>query len=128
MPDYTRNRQGDEGHELRVVMNTNDPDYQHIYSIESYDDPLAEVVDLPPPVNQSKGEVVSVDPLKVVRPKREAEDPCLLPLEEGTCSRFTLRWYFNSAVRACRPFVYSGCQGNANRFTELEECEQQCLL
>ena len=43
------------GRELRVVMNTNDPDYEHIYSIENYDDPLEEIVLFTPNTNQSKG-------------------------------------------------------------------------
>uniref|UniRef100_A0A3Q3K3E9 BPTI/Kunitz inhibitor domain-containing protein n=1 Tax=Monopterus albus TaxID=43700 RepID=A0A3Q3K3E9_MONAL len=52
---------------------------------------------------------------------------CLLPMEEGSCGRYTLRWYFNNQVQACRPFIYSGCEGNNNRFLHLEECEQVCL-
>uniref|UniRef100_A0A4W6D691 BPTI/Kunitz inhibitor domain-containing protein n=1 Tax=Lates calcarifer TaxID=8187 RepID=A0A4W6D691_LATCA len=51
----------------------------------------------------------------------------LLPLEEGSCGRYTLRWYFNSQAQACRPFIYSGCEGNENRFVLLEECEEVCL-
>uniref|UniRef100_A0A4W6ELI9 BPTI/Kunitz inhibitor domain-containing protein n=1 Tax=Lates calcarifer TaxID=8187 RepID=A0A4W6ELI9_LATCA len=47
---------------------------------------------------------------------------CQLPLEEGSCGRYTLRWYFNSQAQACRPFIYSGCEGNENRFVLLEEC------
>uniref|UniRef100_A0A3B5MQU2 Collagen, type VII, alpha 1 n=1 Tax=Xiphophorus couchianus TaxID=32473 RepID=A0A3B5MQU2_9TELE len=78
------------GRELRVVVNTNDPEYEHIYSIE-------------------------------------ALDLCLLPMDEGSCQKYTLRWYFNNQVRACRPFIYSGCKGNDNRFLHLEECEQACL-
>uniref|UniRef100_A0A3P9NZX5 Collagen type VII alpha 1 chain n=1 Tax=Poecilia reticulata TaxID=8081 RepID=A0A3P9NZX5_POERE len=78
------------GRELRVVVNTNDPEYEHIYSIEP-------------------------------------TDLCLLPMDEGSCQKYTLRWYFNSQVRACRPFIYSGCKGNDNRFLHLEECEQACL-
>lgn len=54
-------------------------------------------------------------------------DLCLLPMEEGSCGRYTLRWYFNSHVQACRPFIYSGCEGNDNRFLHLEECEEVCL-
>ncbi len=45
------------GRELRVVMNTNDPDYEHIYSIESYDDPMDELLYFPPLANQSDGTV-----------------------------------------------------------------------
>jgi len=48
-------------------------------------------------------------------------------MEEGDCSRFTLRWYFNSQVGACSPFIYSGCGGNANRYLQKEECEKLCL-
>lgn len=55
-------------------------------------------------------------------------DVCLLPLEEGSCGRYTMRWYFNSQAQACRPFIYSGCEGNNNRFLHLEECEEICLL
>lgn len=54
-------------------------------------------------------------------------DVCLLPLEEGSCGRYTMRWYFNSQAEACRPFIYSGCEGNDNRFLHLEECEEVCL-
>jgi len=32
------------GRELRVVVNTNDPDYEHIYSIEALDDPMDELL------------------------------------------------------------------------------------
>ncbi|KAM8757519.1 uncharacterized protein AB9X84_010323 [Acanthopagrus schlegelii] len=161
---------GEEGRELRVVVNTNDPDYEHIYSIESYDDPGDELLYFPPSANQSDGEAVKdetdktvkvepnksasagvrktkaavagqkafkVTPVKAVqsrsvRSKRRVTgeapaDQCLLPMEEGSCGRYSLRWYFNSQVQACRPFVYSGCEGNDNRFVELEDCEEACL-
>ena len=35
-------------------------------------------------------------------------------------------WYFNSKLKSCRPFYYSGCGGNENRFDSLEECEEAC--
>ncbi|XP_028823049.1 collagen alpha-1(VII) chain isoform X2 [Denticeps clupeoides] len=115
------------GRELHVVVNTNDPDYQHVYSIENYDDTAANTMDFSPSANQNEGEEVTTDPLLIVRHRRQVKDPCLLPLDEGSCSRFTLRWYFNSESSACRPFIYSGCGGNANSYTHLEECEQLCL-
>ncbi|XP_067230760.1 tissue factor pathway inhibitor [Chanodichthys erythropterus] len=112
-------------------MNTNDPDYEHIYSIETYDDdaPVEEIADYDTTVNKSQGQTVFVDSLKAERTKREVkgEESCILPMEEGDCSRFTLRWYFNSQVGACRPFIYSGCGGNANRYLQKEECEKHCL-
>ncbi|KAA0713057.1 Collagen alpha-1(VII) chain [Triplophysa tibetana] len=119
------------GQQLRVVMNTNDPDYEHIYSIETYDDdaPIVDTVDYDTTFNKSQGETVSADSLKTERTKRQvkSEDLCLLPMDEGNCSRYTLRWYFNSEVGACRPFIYSGCGGNANRYLQKEECGQHCL-
>ncbi|XP_071059401.1 collagen alpha-1(XXVIII) chain-like [Pseudochaenichthys georgianus] len=160
---------GKEGRELRVVVNTNDPDYEHIYSIEAYDEPLDELLYFTPSANQSDGEVVkdNTDKTVKVQPKKSASadvkktakdggqkaakvttlkavmsrsvrskrrvngeapaDVCLLPMEEGSCGRYTMRWYFNSQVQACRPFIYSGCEGNNNRFLELEECEELCL-
>ncbi|XP_036189535.1 collagen alpha-1(VII) chain isoform X2 [Myotis myotis] len=56
-------------------------------------------------------------------------DPCSLPLDEGSCSAYTLRWYHRAAggTRACHPFVYGGCGGNANRFETREACERHCL-
>ncbi|NWR22113.1 KCP protein, partial [Emberiza fucata] len=55
-----------------------------------------------------------------------AAEPCRLPLDEGHCQRYTLRWYYNQRATECRPFVYSGCQGNPNRFQSKEECELHC--
>ncbi|KAM9799444.1 uncharacterized protein col7a1 [Syngnathus typhle] len=155
-------RKAVEGRELRVVMNTNDPDYEHIYSIDNYDDPLDELLYFPPADNHTDDEPNKHKTVKVEAPKTapnvvrvggerggkvpalkppkarkvrstkraQGEAPgeaCLVPMEEGNCSRFTLRWYFNSHVRACRPFIYSGCGGNDNRFVHLEECEEVCL-
>lgn len=44
------------GRELHMVVNTNDPDYEHVYSVESYDDPLEEMLYFTSPsANQSDG-------------------------------------------------------------------------
>ncbi|KAG8524017.1 Collagen alpha-1(VII) chain [Galemys pyrenaicus] len=58
-----------------------------------------------------------------------APDPCLLPLDEGSCTAYTLRWYHRAAAggrATCHPFVYGGCGGNANRFGTREACERRC--
>uniref|UniRef100_A0A8V5HH38 Uncharacterized protein n=1 Tax=Melopsittacus undulatus TaxID=13146 RepID=A0A8V5HH38_MELUD len=55
-----------------------------------------------------------------------AAEPCSLPLDEGGCRRYTLRWYHSQSGAECRPFVYSGCGGNSNRFDSREECELRC--
>ncbi|XP_036733462.2 collagen alpha-1(VII) chain isoform X1 [Manis pentadactyla] len=62
-------------------------------------------------------------------PPREGNDPCLLPLDEGSCAAYTLRWYHRAGAggtEACHPFVYGGCGGNANRFETREACERHC--
>ncbi|KAK2889366.1 hypothetical protein Q8A67_014741 [Cirrhinus molitorella] len=126
-PERSLNRGDEEGQKLRVVMNTNDPDYEHVYSIETYDDdaPMVEIADYDTTVNKSQGQTVSFDSIKAERTKFEVkgEESCILPMEEGNCSHYTLRWYFNSEVGVCRPFIYSGCGGNANRFLQKEELE-----
>ncbi|XP_015244883.1 PREDICTED: collagen alpha-1(VII) chain [Cyprinodon variegatus] len=161
---------GEKGRELRVVVNTNDPEYEHIYSIEALDEPTDDLLYFSTEsANHTEGEDLKtvleksakVDPNKSstaaftgktseksqkkgkappltrensgsVRPKRSLQeegltDLCLLPMDEGSCQRYTLRWYFNSQVQACRPFIYSGCKGNNNRFLHQEECEEACL-
>ncbi|KAI1288315.1 Papilin [Halotydeus destructor] len=42
----------------------------------------------------------------------------------------TLRmsWYYDPRTEECATFAYSGCQGNANRFSGRETCENQCKL
>ncbi|XP_058856499.1 tissue factor pathway inhibitor-like [Acipenser ruthenus] len=128
IPVLQLTRSSEEGRELRVVVNTNDPDYEHVYSVENYDDPEEEEQEFYPTVTFTEGETSTMDPVQARRRKRASsdEDPCLLPLDEGTCSRYTLRWYYNPKVAECRPFIYSGCEGNRNRFGTKEDCELEC--
>lgn len=35
-------------------------------------------------------------------------------------------WYFKSSTSRCEPFAYGGCEGNANRFASVEDCERVC--
>ncbi|KAE8616744.1 hypothetical protein XENTR_v10008878 [Xenopus tropicalis] len=64
------------------------------------------------------------------RRKREAENlfrnPCLLPMDEGFCSDYTLVWYYHRKTDVCRPFLFGGCGGNINRFKTKDRCEQRC--
>ncbi|XP_078731018.1 uncharacterized protein LOC144946130 [Lampetra fluviatilis] len=64
------------------------------------------------------------------RRKRESidvgGDPCSLPLEEGSCSRYTMRWYHHGESGQCRPFIYSGCGGNSNSFVSRQQCRDRC--
>ncbi|XP_074863787.1 uncharacterized protein LOC142020062 [Carettochelys insculpta] len=56
------------------------------------------------------------------------EDPCRLPMDEGSCLRYTLLWYYHGEANACRPFVFGGCGGNSNRFKSKLTCERQCKI
>ncbi|XP_077494754.1 PI-stichotoxin-She2a-like [Amblyomma americanum] len=45
----------------------------------------------------------------------------------GLCKAYFQRWHFDMAAGACKPFVYGGCGGNANRYDTQRECEIACL-
>jgi hypothetical protein len=53
-------------------------------------------------------------------------DACFLPRQEGPCGEKLARWYYDMNESRCVPFYYGGCQGNANRFATLGECEKGC--
>ncbi|XP_075403413.1 collagen alpha-1(VII) chain [Tenrec ecaudatus] len=77
----------------------------------------------------SEYEVEGYEDLEEAAWESAASDPCLLPLDEGACAAYTLRWYHRAGAGGtgtCRPFVYSGCGGNANRFGTREACEHRC--
>ncbi|KJH46710.1 Kunitz/Bovine pancreatic trypsin inhibitor domain protein [Dictyocaulus viviparus] len=52
---------------------------------------------------------------------------CHLPLDVGKCQGSFDSWYFEVATGSCVEFKYSGCSGNANRFSSREECEVTCV-
>ena len=45
----------------------------------------------------------------------------------GGCKSFLKRFYFDSKTGNCRPFIYSGCQGNHNNFVNINDCVQACV-
>ena len=53
---------------------------------------------------------------------------CNLPLKKGVaCSTASSqRWWFDSSNGLCISFKYLGCQGNANAFSSMEQCQTAC--
>ncbi|XP_066452913.1 collagen alpha-1(VII) chain isoform X1 [Eleutherodactylus coqui] len=117
----------DEGPDLKVVVNSNDPDYEHVYTVDDYKEDLDE--DGTERTLLSGDGTIPTASVDILRTKRDTakHDICSLPMLEGECSKYTLKWYYNPWVRECRPFVYSGCGGNLNRFDEKELCDLQCV-
>ena len=55
-----------------------------------------------------------------------AGDICFLPNEVGPCDGVCPRFFYNACTAQCEPFTYGCCDGNANNFLTLAECETAC--
>ena len=55
-----------------------------------------------------------------------ATTKCYLPVDEGTCTGSTTRYYYDRQSGQCERFTYSGCGGNNNNFITKRACESQC--
>ncbi|XP_030643102.1 tissue factor pathway inhibitor a [Chanos chanos] len=53
---------------------------------------------------------------------------CALKKEEGPCKAVLDRFFFDTETGRCQWFEYGGCQGNANNFKTMEECEEACVV
>uniref|UniRef100_A0A8C7BFG4 BPTI/Kunitz inhibitor domain-containing protein n=1 Tax=Neovison vison TaxID=452646 RepID=A0A8C7BFG4_NEOVI len=53
-------------------------------------------------------------------------DICLQPQDEGPCRALLRRYYYDRSTQSCRLFYYGGCEGNANNFETLEDCNEAC--
>ncbi|XP_053901498.1 actinia tenebrosa protease inhibitors-like [Malaclemys terrapin pileata] len=51
---------------------------------------------------------------------------CKLPMEPGPCFTYVPSYFYNSVTKRCEEFIYGGCQGNANRFPNMDECLKTC--
>ncbi|CAF0795246.1 unnamed protein product [Brachionus calyciflorus] len=51
-------------------------------------------------------------------------DVCELPKVVGFCRAAIRMFYFNG--KKCEKFYYGGCNGNANRFLNLVDCQNAC--
>jgi len=52
---------------------------------------------------------------------------CLLPVDVGPCFAYQIRWYHDPTTSTCRQFHFGGCQGNANNFFTLDDCQTACI-
>ncbi|XP_074037235.1 inter-alpha-trypsin inhibitor heavy chain H4 isoform X3 [Leptinotarsa decemlineata] len=55
------------------------------------------------------------------------EDACKLPISLGSCTNYTLQWFYSQRMNKCIQYEYGGCYGNDNRFDTNEECSK-CIL
>ena len=51
---------------------------------------------------------------------------CFLAKEAGTCRESLLQWFYDRSDGVCKQFIYSGCEGNQNRFETRQQCENRC--
>ncbi|CAG9813449.1 unnamed protein product, partial [Phaedon cochleariae] len=56
----------------------------------------------------------------------EKKDQCSLPMAQGNCTERQANWYFDTPENRCKPFYFSGCNGNQNNFESREACESLC--
>ncbi|XP_055949212.1 papilin-like isoform X1 [Argiope bruennichi] len=56
----------------------------------------------------------------------QAQDVCSLAVVKGSCSGSFTQWYYDKEQEDCFEFIFTGCQGNANRFNTKESCYQRC--
>ncbi|CAI4220842.1 unnamed protein product, partial [Auanema sp. JU1783] len=59
-------------------------------------------------------------------PDPQTKFRCLEPIEVGNCRETYPAFYYDKSSKVCRPFAYSGCDGNGNRFMTLSQCEGLC--
>ncbi|KAK8394131.1 hypothetical protein O3P69_006372 [Scylla paramamosain] len=55
-----------------------------------------------------------------------AQDVCTLPLVVGPCSGSFKQYYYDRSTNQCYDFDYGGCEGNNNRFDNIQLCQQRC--
>ncbi|RWS21008.1 isoinhibitor K-like protein, partial [Leptotrombidium deliense] len=70
---------------------------------------------------------VSLESLKINDNGPDGNEFCNFQPETGNCTGKFKVWYFEKKTEQCRKFVYSGCNGNKNRFKSNEECRAKCL-
>ncbi|XP_052756348.1 papilin isoform X3 [Galleria mellonella] len=52
---------------------------------------------------------------------------CSLATDRGSCHNYSVYWFYDMEYGGCSRFWYGGCEGNGNRFSTKEECEDVCV-
>ncbi|XP_077551062.1 actinia tenebrosa protease inhibitors-like isoform X2 [Haemaphysalis longicornis] len=60
-------------------------------------------------------------------PTTDYEAHCLAKADSGPCFAYIPMWAFNAKTSVCESFIYGGCDGNKNRYTTMEACNNKCL-
>ncbi len=55
-------------------------------------------------------------------------DICFLPADVGPCDGVCPRYFYNTCTGQCELFTWGCCDGNANNFETLEQCQAACPL
>ncbi|XP_043111994.1 collagen alpha-3(VI) chain [Puntigrus tetrazona] len=71
-------------------------------------------------------ECVSTESENLPEDDSSFKDICQLSLDTGTCTNFSVKWYYSVSSGQCVQFWYGGCDGNSNRFNTQEDCEIRC--
>ncbi|XP_064485671.1 actinia tenebrosa protease inhibitors-like isoform X2 [Ornithodoros turicata] len=57
---------------------------------------------------------------------------CTMPPEPGYCeiprNTSSKRYFYNTQIRSCEDFPYTGCGGNENNFETLQACQERCVI
>ncbi|CAL9683731.1 unnamed protein product [Knipowitschia caucasica] len=59
-------------------------------------------------------------------PPLNSTEVCNLPPKTGPCNALFHKLYYNPETQRCEPFIYGGCEGNANNFDSAEACQFVC--
>jgi len=65
---------------------------------------------------------------ELTRPASAAKQICSLPEDIGECDNKITRFRWDSRLRECVRFEWSGCGGNSNNFISIDKCKNRCQL